>query len=85
MVSLLRHPAATAMSKGKVLEIPETRFGMPDLREDQLSTGASEWLAWCSAVGSRQIPKAKRNHLLKYFAKGSWFNALIAECVRSLA
>ena len=51
MVSLLRHPAATAMSKGKVLEIPETRFGMPDLREGQLSTGASEWLAWCSAVG----------------------------------
>jgi Reverse transcriptase (RNA-dependent DNA polymerase) len=85
MMSLLQHPAATPISKGKVLEIPEKRFGMPDFREAQVNTGSSEWLAWCSAVGSREIQKAKRNHLLMYFAKGSWFNQVVAECIGSIS
>jgi hypothetical protein len=83
MIALFQHPAATPISKGKILEITEKRFGMPDLREGQLTGGSSDWLSWCAAVGSRHVPKAKRNHLLIYFAKGSWFNELIARCVRS--
>lgn len=85
MIALFKHSAATPISKGKVLEIPERRFGMPDLREGQLNTGASDWLGWTAAVGSRETPKAKRNHLLMYFAKGSWFNAVISDCVRTMA
>lgn len=78
---LLEHPAATVISKAKVLEIPEMRFGMPDLREEELRTGASGWLAWASAIGSRDVKKASRNHLLGYFANGSPINKLISDYV----
>ena len=81
---LMEHPSATTISKAKVLEIPEMRFGMPDLREEELRTGASGWLAWASAVGSRRVKKTKRNHLLGYFANASPINRLISDCVRSL-
>lgn len=81
---LLDHPSATAISKAKVLEIPEKRFGMPDLREEELRTGASGWLSWAAAVGSRKVRKASRNHLLGYFANGSPINRLISDCVRAL-
>jgi len=81
---LLDHPSATAISKAKVLEIPEGRFGMPDLREEELRTGASGWLSWAAAVGSRKVRKASRNHLLGYFANGSPINRLISDCVRAL-
>jgi len=66
------------------LEIPEKRFGMKELREEQLKTGASNWLSWASAVGSRKEKKANKNHLLSYFANGSPMNKLIADCIKSL-
>ena len=81
---LLDHQSATVISKAKVLEIPEKRFGMPDLREEELRTGASGWLSWAAAVGSRKIRKASRNHLLGYFANGSPINRLISDCVRAI-
>jgi hypothetical protein len=84
MSSLLSHRSSTPISKGKILEIPEARFGMPDLREQELNSGASGWLAWCSAVGSRKLSKAKRNHLLMYFSRGSWFNKLVSDCVQTI-
>lgn len=83
-VGLLDHSSATVISKAKVLEIPEMRFGMPDLREEELRTGASGWLAWAAAVGSRNVKKASRNHLLRYFANGSPVNKLVSDCVRGL-
>ena len=81
---LLDHQSATVISKAKVLEIPEKRFGMPDLREEELRTGASNWLSWAAAVGSRKVGKASRNHLLGYFANGSPINRLISDCVRAI-
>ena len=81
---LLDHQSATVISKAKVLEIPEMRFGMPDLREEELRTGASDWLSWAAAVGSRKVRKASRNHLLGYFANGSPINRLISDCVRAM-
>lgn len=81
---LLDHQSATVISKAKVLEIPEKRFGMPDLREEELRTGASDWLSWAAAVGSRKVKKASRNHLLRYFANGSPINRLISDCIRAI-
>ncbi len=81
LTALYEHDAATVISKAKILEIPEMRFGMPDLREEQLRSGHSDWLAWTAAVGTRKNPKAQRNHLLKYFRKSSPMNRLIGEFV----
>jgi hypothetical protein len=81
LMSLYDHESATPITKAKILEIPEMRFGMPDLREEQLRSGQSGWLAWSSAVGTRKHPKGKRNHLLKYFRKASPMNRLIGEFV----
>ena len=81
---LLDHQSATVVSKAKVLEIPERRFGMPDVREEKLRTGASDWLSWSAAVGSRKVKKAPRNHLLGYFANGSPINRVISDCIRTI-
>jgi hypothetical protein len=83
LIGLYDHSSATEITKAKVLEIPEMRFGMPDLREEQLRSGQSGWLAWCSAVGSRKHPKGKRNHLLKYLRKSSAMNRLVGEFVET--
>lgn len=81
---LYEHPNASTISRAKVLEIPEQRFGMPNLREEHLRTGKSDWLAWAAAIGSRKEIKANRNHLLSYFSNGSVMNRLIANCVINL-
>jgi hypothetical protein len=84
LMAILEHPRGTPISRAKVLEIPESRFGLPDLREQVLRSGKSDWEAWAAAAGSRGVVHARRNHLLKYFAKGSPLNALIARCVSAM-
>jgi hypothetical protein len=81
---LLDHPSATLISKAKVLEIPEHRFGMPDIREQHLHSGYSDWRGWACAVGTRKDKKAKQNYMLKYFANASPMNKLISECAQKL-
>lgn len=83
LISLYEHPNATSITKAKILEIPEKRFGLGDLREEQLKTGQSDWLAWTAAVGARVHPKGQRNQLLKYFRKSSPMNRLIGEFVET--
>lgn len=82
--SIYQHANATDISRSKILEIPEQRFGMPEVREEHLRVGKSDWPAWSSAVGCRSAPKVSRNHSLTYFGKASPMNHLIAECVTSI-
>jgi hypothetical protein len=84
LLSIYQHPNATDISKAKILEIPEQRFGMPELRHDHLRVGKSDWLSWSSAVGSRGANRMSRNQLLTYFGKASPMNRLIADCVMSI-
>jgi hypothetical protein len=84
LFSMYQHPNATDISRAKVLEIPEQRFGMPELRHEHLRVGKSDWLSWSSAVGSRAEGRMSRNHSLTYFGKASSMNHLIAECIASV-
>lgn len=84
LFSIYQHPNATDISRAKVLEIPEQRFGMPELRHEHLRVGKSDWLSWSSAVGSRAATRVSRNHSLTYFGKASPMNRLIAECVMAI-
>lgn len=79
---LYEHPNATDISRAKLLEIKDSRFGLMELREEHLRTGQSGWLSWASAVGTRVEKKKNRNHILGYFANGSPLNELIAQCVQ---
>lgn len=79
--ALYEHARATPITKAKVLEIPTKKFGLPDLREEQLKTGHSDWPAWSAAIGSRVHPKGQRNQILKYFRRVSPMNQLIGEFV----
>jgi len=79
--ALYESERATVITKAKILEIPEKRFGLPDLREEQLRTGHSDWLAWAAAIGARVHPKGQRNQMLKYFRRSSPMNQLIGEFV----
>jgi hypothetical protein len=83
LTALYEHPNATDISRAKILEIPEKRFGLPGLREEYLRSGQSDWLAWAAAVGARVDAKSKRNHLLKYFRTSSPMNRLIGEFVQT--
>ncbi|MBS3857302.1 hypothetical protein KEP48_16535 [Proteus mirabilis] len=84
LVKLLESSYATDISKSKVLEISEQRFGLPDLREEYLRVGRSDWLSWSAAVGTRGMSKNNRNHILKYFSNASQMNHIIASTVMML-
>ena len=75
---LFNHPSSTTITKAKILEIADNRYGLADLRNDYLVSGQSDWLAWSSAVGSRNLKPITLNHKLKYFGKSSNMNHLVA-------
>jgi len=81
---IYEHKDSTNISKAKILEIPESRFGMPEWREVHLKNGTNGWLSWASAVGMRKDTKQNRNYLMKYFSKVSSINKLIGDCIVSL-
>jgi len=81
---LYNHPSSTSLTKAKVLEIPEHRFGLPELRSEHLLVGKSDWLSWSAAVGCRNETNIRRNHILAYFSKVSPMNKLIADCISAL-
>jgi hypothetical protein len=41
----MNHRAAMTLSKARLLEIPDRRFGLQDLRNEYLANGQSDWLA----------------------------------------
>lgn len=84
LAKLYEHKDATNISKAKILEIPESRFGIPEWREVHLKNGSSGWLAWASAVGMREDTKQSKNYLLGYFSKVSPMNNLIGQSIKAL-
>jgi hypothetical protein len=80
--ALYSHSSATEISKAKILEIGDNRYGLPEMREAFLREGRSDWLAWASAVGCRSMTKQARNYLLGYFSNGSAMNKLIANIMQ---
>jgi hypothetical protein len=85
LVAAYEHPNATVVSKAKILEFPDGRFGLSEMREEQLRSGRSDWQTWAAAVGTQNDDPATRNHLLGYFANGSSVNRVIADCMRAFA
>lgn len=84
IAKLLEHRNRTDISVAKILEIPDLRYGLPDVRQGYLASGRSDWLSWSSAVGSRAVKPAARNYMLEYFMKSSPMNRLIGEVVQSI-
>jgi hypothetical protein len=79
--AIFNHPQSTPITKAKILEISDRRFGLPELREPLLKTGQSDWLSWSAAVGERGQKPASRNHRLAYFSKASAMNFLVSNIV----
>ena len=78
---LYYHPNATSISRAKLLEIPDLRYGLVELRDSHLGAGQSDWLAWSSAVGHRGLKKIDRQHRLGYFAKASNYNKVVYDII----
>lgn len=76
--TLYTHASATDISRAKILEIADQRYGLSEMRETFLREGRSDWLAWASAAGARSMDKQARNYLLSYFQNGSEMNKLMA-------
>lgn len=83
MPKLHTRTSTSIIAASKLLEIPENRFGMKEIREDHLKNGSSGWQSWAAAVGSRNLKKAARNYSLEYFSKCSPMNHLIALAVKA--
>ncbi|PBB84545.1 hypothetical protein CK216_23235 [Mesorhizobium sp. WSM3876] len=81
---LFNHRSATVITKAKILEIPDLRYGLQELRNEHLVNGQSDWLGWASAVGSRVLKAASRNHRLRYWAKASNMNHLVTTIVEKI-
>src|SRR3546814_15332955 len=64
------------IARARVLEIPVQDFGLKEIRSDFLKTGASNWAAWASAVGSRTLNQGERNYRSEERRVGK-------ECVRT--
>jgi len=79
--ALYNHQNATMISRAKILEIPDNRFGLLEMRDEHLVAGRSDWLAWASAIGHRSLPPVSRNHKLEYFGNSSPMNFLIKSIV----
>lgn len=79
--NLYNHANASIISKAKVLEISDNRFGLVEMRDEHLVAGRSDWLSWASAVGHRDLLAVSRNHKLEYFANSSPMNHLIKTIV----
>jgi hypothetical protein len=84
LMSIYERTAEYKIARAKVLEIPEQGYGFKSIRTEHLKTGASDWLAWASAMGTRNLKPAERNYTLDYFSKASPLNYLIASCVSKL-
>lgn len=84
LINLYEHKYATTLSKCKILEMDEQRFGINDIREEFLRVGRSDWLSWSSAVGTRGLSRNNRNHILNYFKNGSPMNYIIADTMISI-
>ena len=82
--ALYNHRQATPISRAKILEIDDKRFGLSEMREPLLRSGQSDWLSWSAAVGVRSLKAPSRNQLLSYFSKGSTTNYLISNVVSDL-
>lgn len=78
---LYNHNSATVISRARILEIQDSRFGLTELRATILLTGQSGWLGWSAAVGTRSLKSGSRNHVLKYFGNSSNMNHLVASIV----
>lgn len=84
ILNLYERTSEHKIARAKILEIPDQSFGLKEIRDEVLKSGASDWPSWAAAIGTRTLKKAVRNHALKYFSKGSPLNFLIAECVQNL-
>jgi hypothetical protein len=82
--ALMNSQAATPISKAKVLEIRDKRFGLTEFRERILRNGQSDWTSWASAVGMTCLRKRSRNHVAKYFGNASQMNHIVASIVEKL-
>jgi hypothetical protein len=80
MLRLYQHPEATPIVQAKVLEISGLKAGFQDIREKHLQ-GSSDWRTWTSVVGSASLPKGPRNQMLKYIAKASRMNSIVAAAI----
>jgi hypothetical protein len=65
------HPSATEITKAAVLEVPDNRYGLFDLKYNQLRNAAIGIGGACAVAGLHRSEKAKRNQLYKYAMKSS--------------
>ncbi|WP_177176152.1 antiviral reverse transcriptase Drt5 [Trichormus sp. NMC-1] len=84
LYALYEHRSATTISQAKILEIQDTRYGLPEMRETILRDGSSTWASWCAAFGSKSEVKARINHHLKYFQNPSIMNNIVGKVISNL-
>ena len=52
------------LALAKIKEIPDQTFGLKEVREELLNSGASSWLSWAATMGTRTLKIAERDYVL---------------------
>jgi len=84
LVRIHSHKNASPFVRAAVLENPNNKFGLLELKEDQLRNSSGD-IAGCAALmGLRNVVAAKRNQLGKYAARSGPHMKLYADIVSKI-
>ena len=81
LLPIYMHAASTPIVKAAILETEHTSFGFDDLRQEALRADPVGLIGMACIAGLRSLPKAKRNHILKYVAHSGAHVSLLCDII----
>ena len=73
LFTIFKHPCSSPTVKAAILEFTDNRYGLEDLKLQQLRSGAEGIIASSAVAGLEKLEKSKRNQNLKYISKSSTY------------
>jgi hypothetical protein len=73
LFKIFKHPCSSPIVKAAILEFTDNRYGLEDLKLQQLRSGGEGIVASSAVAGLEKLEKSKRNQQLKYISKSSQY------------
>lgn len=73
LFKIFKHQCSSPIVKSAILEFTDNRFGLEDLKLQQLRSGGEGIIASSAVAGLEKLEKSKRNQQFKYISKSSQY------------
>lgn len=73
LFAVFKHPCSSPIVKAAILEFTDNRYGLEDLKLQQLRSGAEGIIASSAVAGLEKLERSKRNQNFKYISKSSQY------------